>query len=92
LNAAITVAPANNLGGVWQLCKTRGAAFAPLPIWVRGQVAFLSLAHAQALLDTSGVPIAGATNNAAWMDVAPYAPKGNNNAAADDGVWWDEAM
>jgi hypothetical protein len=83
LNAAITVAPANNLGGVWQLCKTRGAAFAPLPIWVRGQVAFLSLAHAQALLDTSGVPIAGATNNAAWMDVAPYAPKGNNNNGSD---------
>jgi hypothetical protein len=83
LNAAITVAPADNLGGVWQLCKTRGAAFAPLPIWVRGQVAFLSLAHAQALLDTSGVPIAGATNNAAWMDVAPYAPKGNNNNGSD---------
>jgi hypothetical protein len=83
LNAAITVAPANNLGGVWQLCKTRGAAFAPLPIWIRSQIAFLSLAHAQALLDTSGDPIAGATNNAAWMDVEPYAPKGNNNNGAD---------
>jgi hypothetical protein len=83
LNAAITAAPADNLDGVWQLCKTRGAAFAPLPIWVRGQVAFLSLAHAQALLDTSGVPIAGATNNAAWMDVVPYAPKGNNSGGAD---------
>jgi hypothetical protein len=83
LNAAITAAPANNLGGIWQLCKTRGAAFAPLPIWVHGQVAFLSLAHAQALLDTSGVPIAGATNNAAWMDVVPYAPKGNNSGGAD---------
>jgi hypothetical protein len=83
LNAAITDSPGDNLGGVWQLCKTRGAAFAPLPIWVRGQVAFLSLAHAQALLDTSGVPIAGATNNAAWMDVVPYAPKGNNSAGAD---------
>jgi hypothetical protein len=83
LNAAITDSPSDNLGGVWQLCKTRGAAFAPLPIWVRGQVAFLSLAHAQALLDTSGVPIAGATNNAAWMDVEPYAPKGNNSGGAD---------
>jgi hypothetical protein len=83
LNAAITDSPSDNLGGVWQLCKTRGAAFAPLPIWVRGQVAFLSLAHAQALLDTSGVPIAGATNNAAWMDVVPYAPKGNNSGGAD---------
>jgi hypothetical protein len=83
LNAAITVAPANNLGGVWQLCKTRGAAFAPLPIWIRSQIAFLSLAHAQALLDGSGDPIAGATNNAAWMDVEPYAPKGNNNNGSD---------
>jgi hypothetical protein len=83
LNAAITAAPANNLGGAWQLCKTRGAVFAPIPIWVRSQIAFLSLAHAQALLDGSGVPIAGATTNAAWMDVAPYAPKGNNNNGSD---------
>jgi len=83
LNAAITVAPANNLGGAWQLCKTRGADFAPIPIWVRSQIAFLSLAHAQALLDTNGDPIAGATTNAAWMDVAPYAPKGNNSGGAD---------
>jgi hypothetical protein len=79
LNAAITVAPTNDLGGAWQLCKTRGADFAPIPIWVRSQIAFLSLAHAQALLDTNGDPISGATTNAAWMDVAPYAPKGNNN-------------
>lgn len=84
LNAAITTAPANNLGGVWQLCKTRGAAFAPLPIWIRGQIGFLALAHAQALLDGSGVAIAGATTNAAWMDVAPFAPKGNNNNAGSD--------
>ncbi len=83
LNAAITAAPANNLGGAWQLCKTRGADFAPIPIWVRSQIAFLSLAHAQALLDGSGAPIAGATTNAAWMDVVPYAPKGNNNNGSD---------
>ena len=83
LNAAITVAPTNDLGGAWQLCKTRGADFAPIPIWVRSQIAFLSLAHAQALLDTNGDPISGATTNAAWMDVAPYAPKGNNNNGAD---------
>ena len=83
LNAAITAAPANNLGGVWQLCKTRGADFAPLPIWVRGQIGFLALAHAQALLDGSGDPIVGATTNAAWMDVQPYAPKGNNNNGSD---------
>jgi len=82
LNGAATT-PANNLGGVWALVKTRGADFAPIPIWVRSQIAFLSLAHAQALLDTNGDPIAGATTNAAWMDVAPYAPKGNNNNGAD---------
>ena len=83
LNTAITVAPTDNLDGAWQLCKTRGAVFAPMPIWVGSQIAFLSLAHAQALLDGSGVPIAGATTNAAWMDVAPYAPKGNNNNGSD---------
>jgi len=75
--------PANNLGGVWALVKTRGADFAPCPLWIRSQIAFLSLAHAQALLDGGGAPIAGATTKAAWMDVAPYAPKGNNNNGAD---------
>ena len=44
---------------------------------------YLALAHAQALLNTSGVPITGATANSAWMDTAPYAPKGNNNSGAD---------
>jgi len=82
LNGAATT-PANDLGGAWALSKTRGVDFAPIPIWVRSQLAFLSLAHAQALLDTNGVPIAGATTNAAWMDLAPYAPKGNNNNGAD---------
>jgi hypothetical protein len=83
LNGAATT-PSDNLGGVWALSKTRGADFAPIPIWVRSQIAFLSLAHAQALLDTNGDPISGATTNAAWMDVAPYAPKGNNNNAGAD--------
>jgi hypothetical protein len=82
LNGAATT-PSDNLGGAWALSKTRGADFAPIPIWVRSQIAFLSLAHAQALLDTNGDPISGATTNAAWMDVAPYAPKGNNNNGAD---------
>jgi hypothetical protein len=82
LNGAATT-PSDNLGGVWALCKTRGTAFAPLPLWVRSQLAFLSLAHAQALLDGSGNPVSGATANAAWMDVAPYAPKGNNSGGAD---------
>ena len=82
LNTAATT-PANNLGGVWALVKTRGADFAPCPIWIRSQIAFLSLAHAQALLDSSGAAISGATQKAAWMDVAPFAPKGNNNNGSD---------
>ena len=82
LNAAATT-PSNTLGGVWALVKTRGADFAPIPLWIRSQIAYLSLAHAQALLDGSGVPLAGATGKAAWMDVAPYAPKGNNNNGSD---------
>lgn len=81
LNTATT--PANNLGGAWALVKTRGADFAPIPIWIRSQIAYLSLAHAQALLDVSGAAISGATSKAAWMDVAPFAPKGNNNNGSD---------
>jgi hypothetical protein len=82
LNTAATT-PANNLGGAWALVKTRGADFAPIPIWIRSQIAYLSLAHAQALLDGSGAAISGATSKAAWMDVAPFAPKGNNNNGSD---------
>lgn len=76
-------APTNNLGGIWALCKTRGTDFLPCPIWTYTQIGYLSLAHAQALLDGAGAPISGATTNAAWMDVAPYAPKGNNNNGSD---------
>ncbi len=82
LNSAATT-PTDVLGGVWALVKTRGADFAPCPLWIRSQIAYLSLAHAQALLDTSGNPISGATTKAAWMDVAPYAPKGNNSNGSD---------
>jgi hypothetical protein len=71
--------PANNLGGCWAAMRSRGIDFHPVPIWMYSQLAYLSLAHAQALLDGSGAPISGATDNAAWMDVLPYAPKGNNN-------------
>jgi hypothetical protein len=76
--------PANNYGGSWAAIRSRGTAFSVVPIWVYSQLAYLSLAHAQALLGTNGLPIAGATNNAAWMDVAPYAPKGNNNNNCTD--------
>ncbi|MGA1780209.1 MAG: hypothetical protein ACO4CW_07730, partial [Planctomycetota bacterium] len=82
LNGAAT-APSDNYGGVWAVCRTRGSDFHPVPIWLHTQIAYLSLAHAQALLDSNGTPISGATSNAAWMSTAPYAPKGNNNNGAD---------
>lgn len=82
LNPAATT-PANNYGGVWALCKSRGADWYPVPMWTRIHLGYLALAHAQALLDTSGTPVANATANAAWMDTAPYAPKGNNNSGVD---------
>ena len=83
LNAAATT-PANNLGGAWAACRSRGIDWHPVPIYGRIHLAFLALAHAQALLTTGGVPVTGATTNSAWMDVAPYAPKGNNNNAGAD--------
>ena len=82
LNGAATT-PANNYGGVWAACKSRGVDWYPAPIWTRIHLGYLALAHAQALLNTSGVPITGATANSAWMDTAPYAPKGNCNSGAD---------
>jgi hypothetical protein len=52
-------------------------------MWTRIHLGYLALAHAQALLDTNGIPIVNSTDNAAWMDVAPYSPKGNNNNGSD---------
>ena len=82
LNAAATT-PSDNMGGIWAACQSRGVAFLPCPVWTYTQIGYLALAHAQALLDGSGVPITGATTNAAWMDVAPFNPKGNNSGGAD---------
>ena len=82
LNGAATT-PDNNLGGAWALCKSRGVDWYPAPIWTRIHLGYLALAHAQALLNTSGVPVTNAISNAAWMDTAPYAPKGNNNTGSD---------
>jgi hypothetical protein len=82
LNSGATT-PTDNLGGIWALCKTRGTDFLPCPLWTYTQIGYLSLAHAQALLTSGGVPVVGATSRGAWMDVAPYAPKGNNNNGSD---------
>jgi hypothetical protein len=76
--------PTNNYGGVYAAAKSRGNNFAPVSQFCWSALAILSFAHAQALLDGTGAPIAGATDKAAWMDVAPYAPKGCNNNALKD--------
>ncbi len=76
--------PANNYGGVYAAAKSRGDDFAPISMFCRSALAILSFAHAQELLDGAGAPVAGATDKAAWMDVAPYAPKGCNNNALRD--------
>lgn len=76
--------PTNTYGGVFAAAKSRGNLFAPISVFCRSALAMLALAHTQALLDGSGNPITGATGKAAWMDVAPYAPKGCNNNALRD--------
>jgi hypothetical protein len=82
LNPSV-VTPLGNLNGAYNACRTRGQEFNLMPTWVRSQIAYLSAAHTQALLDTSGVPIQGSIDNAAWMDVAPYSPKGNTSDGLD---------
>ena len=76
--------PTDTYGGCYAAAKSRGDDFAEASVFVGSALALLSLAHAQALLDSSGNPIAGATDKAAYMDVAPYAPKGCNNNALKD--------
>lgn len=76
--------PTDTYGGVFAAAKSRGNLFAPMSIFIHSALAMLALAHAQALMDGSGNPIAGATAKAAWMDLAPYAPKGCNNNALRD--------
>jgi len=76
--------PTATYGGVFSAAKSRGDDFAPLSIFVHSALAMLALAHAQALMDVGGSPVAGATTYAAWMDVAPYAPKGCNDDALGD--------
>ena len=67
--------PTDTYGGCFAAAKSRGDDFAPLSIFVYSALAMLALAHAQANPSTS---------IAAWMDVAPYAPKGCNNDALRD--------
>lgn len=76
--------PTETLGGMFAAAKSRGDDFAPISCFCSSALAMLSLAHAQALLDSEGDPITDAATYAAWMDVAPYAPKGCDNDALGD--------
>ena len=76
--------PTNTYGGCYAAAKSRGDNYAVISRFVYSALAMLSLAHQQALLDGAGSPISGATTYAAWMDVAPYAPKGCNDNALGD--------
>lgn len=76
--------PAETLGGMFAAAKSRGDDYAPISRFCFSALAMLALAHAQALLDSTGTPIANATTYAAWMDVAPYTVKGCNDNALGD--------
>ena len=67
--------PTDTYGGCFAAAKSRGDDFAVISRFVYSALAMLSLAHAQA------EPAVGI---AAWMDVAPYAPKGCNDNALGD--------
>jgi len=82
LNSGHTT-PADLPSAVWHVCASRGDTFFPVPTWTRAHLAYLSLAHSQALLGEDGNPISGAITKAAWMDTEPYAPKGNNQGRED---------
>jgi len=86
LNSSNTSAPSASSAGIWTACASRGDTFFPIPTWTRAHLAYLSVAHSQALQDPSvstGAALPGATDKAAWMDVQPYGPKGNNNSGSD---------
>ena len=68
--ASITgVTLGNRYAAIFQAVKSRGAGYAVPSMFMYNAIALLTLAHAQAATPAT----------AAWMDVAPYAPKGCNN-------------
>lgn len=73
--ASITgVTLGNRSDAIFQAVKSRGTNYAVPTMFMYQALALLSLAHAQS----------ATTATAAWMDVAPYAPKGCNNNALKD--------
>lgn len=73
--SGLTGAPANAYYGAFAAAKTRGAAFFPGSVFIRGALALLTLAHAQASFSTTWCAWYHATNNF---------PKGCNNNALGD--------
>jgi len=73
--SGLTGSPANNYGGTWEAAKTRGSQFFVCSQFIRGAIAMLALAHAQASTTT--------TFNA-WYDATNNWPKGCNNTALGD--------
>lgn len=73
--ASITgVTLGNRNDAIFQAVKSRGVGYAVPTMFMYNALALLSLAHAQVATPAT----------AAWMDVAPYAPKGCNNDALKD--------
>ena len=73
--SAITGCSADTYEQVFNAVKSRGADYGVTPMFVFSMLARMSVAHQQA---------ATGTTNCAWNDIAPYAPKGNNNNALAD--------
>jgi hypothetical protein len=73
--SGLTGAPANYYYGVIAAAKTRGANFFPGSIFIRGALALLALAHAQA---------SSSTTYCAWYNATNNFPKGCNNNALGD--------
>lgn len=73
--SGLTGAPANFYHGAIAAAKTRGASFFPGSVFIRGALAMLALAHAQA---------STATTWCAWYHATNNFPKGCNNNALSD--------
>ena len=68
--ASITgVTLGNRYDAIFQAVKSRGSGYAVPSMFMYNAIGLLTLAHAQAATPAT----------AAWMDVAPYAPKGCND-------------
>jgi hypothetical protein len=73
--AGLTGAPANTYAGAIDAAKTRGTMFACCSRFIHAALALLSMAHAQASVNTTFC---------AWYDTTYNFPKGNNNNALKD--------